>query len=305
MNFVQLLEIADEHFVDLRRIATNDEKTHKYLKSGYLKRVGSAFAVYYPVLKKLAPHERAMLELIACGRGLSSGIFVLSAAARIHGLWTLNSSRSPEVTTMSAALPGRSRWGAKQYFRIPLRQEHWINLGGFRVTTKERTCIDVARYYGFVEGLVAMDSYLAQGGRERRIKEVLDWLSKLKGLKVARECLDHASAYSESPWESAARAHIVQARLGVPIELQKQIMGYRADICLDGWLIVEIDGDAKYRGGYGAPEEVIARERQREKELTNAGYRVLRYSPRQIKQDPEGMIAAIRRELNMGPRVAL
>ena len=64
---------------------------------------------------------------------------------------------------------------------------------------------------------------------------------------------------------------------------------------MPGGLVVEIDGDSKYGE---RPESVIVAERKREKELTNRGHRVLRFSPRQLLTKPQQCLALLEQALS-------
>ncbi|QYH19218.1 DUF559 domain-containing protein [Corynebacterium aquatimens] len=76
---------------------------------------------------------------------------------------------------------------------------------------------------------------------------------------------------------------------------QFQIQGYFADILIDDWLIIEIDGDVKYDGPDA--EEVRQREFNRQKRITNMGYVILRFSPDFIRNNPDRFIAEVREAL--------
>ncbi|WIM70426.1 hypothetical protein [Corynebacterium suedekumii] len=68
---------------------------------------------------------------------------------------------------------------------------------------------------------------------------------------------------------------------------------YRVDLLINGWLVVEVDGEMKYRGAFGVtPDEAIRRERRREKEIQNLGYVVLRISAADLR-DPAGFLTLI------------
>ena len=88
-----------------------------------------------------------------------------------------------------------------------------------------------------------------------------------------RKAIEHAYGGSESPYESYLRALIIERFPQAKIEPQKPLLGkYRADLCLDGWLVLEVDGDAKYDGTYGeAPSHVVKQQIKRQRALENRG----------------------------------
>lgn len=299
MDNKQLRNYALEKFIDLRKVATNDEQTHGYLKSGYLRKLSPAFAIYRPDHEVLNYSDRVRLKLLAHSMGFESSILVLNSAATWHGLWTTGDD-TVEVTTSVGNQPPKTRWYGRRFYSMMLRQEHWGTYYGVVCTSPARTCIDIARLHGFKAGLIALDSYLAQGRNKYQLEKTLAGLVKLKGLPVARRCFGLATAASGSAWESSVRADLLETGIPMKIELQKKILNYYADICIDGWLVIEVDGNVKYDGTYGDPTSAIVNERRREKEITNAGYRVLRFSPDQLR-NPELLINAVRSELELGP----
>lgn len=68
------------------------------------------------------------------------------------------------------------------------------------------------------------------------------------------------------------------------VEPQARIGAFRVDLLIDGWLVLEVDGAAKYDGQtYGrAVEDVIRSERDREVYLQNQGFVVRRVTPQQL-----------------------
>lgn len=145
-----------------------------------------------------------------------------------------------------------------------------------------------------------MDSYLAQGFNLNTLRQTLQYLGRAKGIATARRCLNFAISNSGSPWESVVRADLLDSGIPMKIEVQKKILNYYSDICIDGWLVVEIDGNVKYDGTFSDPTTAIIDERRREKEITNAGYRVLRLSPQQLST-PDELLELVKRELDFGP----
>lgn len=156
----------------------------------------------------------------------------------------------------------------------------------------------MARLHGFEEGLVAADYVRAQVGR-RRMQDTLGALGRVKGVATARAVVAATVVDSESPWESYARALLLRA--GINVRTQCRVGKYRADLAIDGWLLIEIDGDVKYQD---RPVEAIRAEHRRQKELLNMGYVVLRFSPEELRARPEEFVATVRRMLAMGPRRA-
>ncbi|MFA1530592.1 endonuclease domain-containing protein [Corynebacterium belfantii] len=167
---------------------------------------------------------------------------------------------------------------------------------GVRVTNPARTCLDIARLHGFAEGLVAVDSALRAGlVSVEDLKETRAAMARMKGPIPMKMAVEHAYAGSESPYESLLRALIIERIPAATVYPQFRVLGkYRADLCIDGWLIIEVDGDTKYDGTYGtAPETVVKEQMRRQREIENQQFTVLRFGPKELVNDPNSVVETI------------
>ncbi len=115
----------------------------------------------------------------------------------------------------SVSTPGRCSNGQKSkghFFAYKAARLHGqtTTVHGIKLTSLERTAIDMARLHGFEEGLVAADYVRAQVGR-RRMQDTLGALGRVKGVATARAVVAATVVDSESPWESYARALLLRA----------------------------------------------------------------------------------------------
>lgn len=90
---------------------------------------------------------------------------------------------------------------------------------GVLVTAAERSCLDVMRYFGAEEGLVAADATVRAGLTTRdRLTEALARMSGLKGVPRARLAVPLVDGRAESGPESRLRyVWVVEASLPVPL----------------------------------------------------------------------------------------
>ena len=84
------------------------------------------------------------------------------------------------------------------------------------------------------------------------------------------------------------------------VKAQYVIENYRADLVINGWLVIEIDGNVKYRHEV---EEVIRAEHRRQQDILNKGYIVLRFSPEQLSARPDYFQETVGKHLARGPRL--
>ena len=197
--------------------------------------------------RELRYHERQWLRVEAAAMASNSAVLVGRSAARKLGMWVIPNGEEPVDVALPSRSVSQSRAQTGRYaFRFSkLRADEQLVYEGHRVTTPIRTFIDIARYYGFIEGLIAADYLLRRGIERDAIEKEIRKMGWAKGIGVARKCLEHAIPNSDSAYESLARGLLIEAGIG-PVVAQAQIERYFADLLVQGWLIIEIDGEIKY-----------------------------------------------------------
>ncbi|HIX79376.1 MAG TPA: endonuclease domain-containing protein, partial [Candidatus Corynebacterium faecipullorum] len=187
------------------------------------------------------------------------------------------------------------------YRRMDLRGNETV-VHGIRVSSLDRTALDIARFYGFEEGLVAVDDVRARNVGQFWINETLGAMGRVKGVAAARRAVAESVNCSESPWESYARALVLAADYPELrwVKAQYVIENYRADLVINGWLVIEIDGNVKYRHEV---DEVIRAEHRRQQAILNKGYIVLRFSPEQLSSRPDYFQETVGKHLARGSQL--
>ncbi|BDZ46967.1 hypothetical protein GCM10025866_28760 [Naasia aerilata] len=175
---------------------------------------------------------------------------------------------------------------------------HWSDTAGqrFRVDLVEAlreasTCVPAGWFVGMVDAGRRPD-----GGPPLLPAESLEELRSLMP-RDKRGLLGRSDPAAESVLESLMRVGLEDA--GVFAETQVVLGSFRVDFLLDGWLVIECDGGRHHSG----PVE-FERDRRRDAALSRLGYRVLRFSYRQIVEDWEGVIRTVRSVLSGGGRAA-
>lgn len=159
----------------------------------------------------------------------------------------------------------------------PLSEFETEVIGGTRVTTAARTCIDVARTSSFEVAVAAIDEFLHVGAVTLPdLVSAFERCAFQRGRLAVQRALCFATEQSDSAGESWCRC--VLHELGAPApELQKEFRDARGRIAfVDFWfetsgVVVEFDGDQKYlqqRYGNGrTTSQIILDERKRERRL--------------------------------------
>lgn len=287
----------DQRKSELSSLIVDQRKhTHRGPELGEVVQIGAV--TFFPAREwqGLRYHERRYVEVKAAAMESNTAILLGRSAARVHGMWVVAATEEKiEITSWSgSAPPSRLRSGRFVYRYTALRDDEVSEVDGCRVTRGVRTFVDIARFHGFEEGVVAVDSLLRQGFTTGMVAAELEKMGRLKKIKVARECLRHANALSESAYESYARALLIAAQIS-GIEVQVEIRGYRVDILIDGWLVIEIDGNVKYDGPDA--ERVRQAEFLRQKRVGNEGYYFLRYAPEYIRRNPRSFVDEVKNTL--------
>jgi uncharacterized protein DUF559 len=166
---------------------------------------------------------------------------------------------------------------------------------GFRVTTLERTLLDLSVSMAPVEALTVIDMAVAKRCTDcvalRRYAERMSGRAGAARLRF----LAGLSAGAESPMETRLRWLLVSAGLPAP-EVQAELYAgggrfiARADLYFPvGHLVVEFDG--------GNHRDRLVSDDRRQNSLVEAGYRVLRFTFADLNHRPEAVVAQVRAAL--------
>ena len=159
--------------------------------------------------------------------------------------------------------------------------------GRLRVTSPERTWVDLARMRNLGAALMAGDATLRAGRMTLdAAAQVLAECGRSRGASKASRALEHLSPVRESPLESDSWAYFVRHRLPLP-EMQVDLVDDhgrflgRADYWWkDARLVGECDGRAKY-----VNPSVLYDEKRREDAIRAAGNDVIRWGAPDLHDD--------------------
>ncbi len=149
----------------------------------------------------------------------------------------------------------------------------------------------------YKQALIVVDHALRIGAHATALEQMCGSLVGRNGVSRLRRALENADARSESPGETLTR-ELLQ-RLGIELpELQVEVMSAEGRHRLDfAWrrkkLALEFDGKVKYFD-YAPTGEVLYRERQREKSLTELGWRFIRIKWQDLFREQEFKVRVLR-----------
>ncbi|RNE49661.1 hypothetical protein [Corynebacterium alimapuense] len=287
--------------IELRKVPNYDHDTIERINNGFLIKLTAEVAVEAHSYRLLPRWEQARARAAAVGLTVDTAVVSGPAAARLWGIEVLGTKQAVDLHLPGRAKPGRkSDWPAGVVYRHGYLDPRQIrHLHGLRLTTRVRTLADISRYYGPCQAVVAIDSARRRWPEltTSRLFEESSLLGRFHGAPAFRQAIALSVPDSGSPLESKARFILCSARLAQVTSISTQVefrmassgRRYRVDLLVNGWLIVEVDGQAKYHYGFDEdPDEVIRGERAREKGIQNGGFPVLRVGAAQLRQAPDG-----------------
>jgi predicted transcriptional regulator of viral defense system len=235
--------------------------------------------VYAVGHRRLTAQGRWMAAVLACGNGA-----VLShqtAAA----LWELRRVGSGAIHVTVPGDPGRKRRaGIRLHRSTTLTPEDVTTVDGIPVTTVARTIIDLAR-------TLAPDALEDAIDRADQ-RHLVDFADLRQANPASLQAVLRAYAPAPTRSELERRFLRICADHAIPRpEVNQYVEGFLVDfVWRDRRLIVEVDGYAYHRS-----PQAFERDHERDAELAATGWRVLRFTWRQLEDRPRWVAAMTKR----------
>jgi very-short-patch-repair endonuclease len=223
----------------------------------------------------------------------ADALFSHRTAAWLHGL------DLPPCDPIEITLPQLSRishLSGVSLTRSDYFETEACEVTGLPATSRTRTIADLARRLSLAEGVVVIDMSLRS--RLVELGDIGGWITahpRHRGIRRLRRATALADAGSESPMETRLRVLLVTDGLPkpcvqFPLHSDTGVFLARPDLFYpDQRLIVEYDG-ATHR-------DSVAADNRRHNRLTDAGYRVLRFTAGDILHRPATVTGLVRRAL--------
>jgi very-short-patch-repair endonuclease len=237
----------------------------------------------------LPPYAAEQAALLACGEPA-----LVSGRSALY-LWGIADVRPAEVQVLAVGHHCRNRTGIRVHVIAAIDRRDVRVRHGLSVTSPSRTLIDVAATASAIE----LDDFVAESRARRllrpgELEAALESAGPRRGAGRIRAFLaaEAEPDFTRSKGERRLRRLLRQARLPQP-RANRHVAGHEVDFLWEAEkLVVEFDG-FRFHGHRRAFED----DRRRDVDLANAGYQVLRFTWRQLAQDPLAVIAAIARAL--------
>lgn len=200
------------------------------------------------------------------------------SAARLQGLPLVAEEAAESHITRPTLSGARNEFGIRHHLsRRPVSVD---DVNGLPVTGKARTVVDLGRWHGFAQGVVAADAALRAGVPRSDLIAELERESAWPNIGPVREAIGFADDGAENLAESLTRILVGELDLG---QIHTQFAVHIADgriVWCDlrvGCHVFELDGRIKItpvaRGGVAtkSPEQVLWDERQRQQMVCAVG----------------------------------
>jgi hypothetical protein len=227
---------------------------------------------------------------------MPAAVFSGQTAGWLHGLdlpW-----KPIEVTVPDVHLSARAD---VVIHRSRLAANEVVGIRGLRSTTPLRTAIDLGRRLRPTEAVVALDMALHVGlATIGELRAFVALHPGSKGIGRLRRAVELADPASESPMETRFRILIFKAGLPRPetqVELRDSADRFlaRTDFYYrDQRLAIEYDG--------GSHRHTLEEDNRRQNRLLEAGYRLLRFTAADVRDNPDLLVAQIAAALGVSAR---
>lgn len=282
------------------------------LDNGTYLKLAPRIAVHRDHYHGLSLSSQLRLRAIAAARSAYTAVLISKSAARVHGLWVLASAEEKvEMALPHNSLPNKDRRHPERMYRKTKLPEPML-VHGSRTVSPARAVIDIARFHGFRDGLIAADSALRAGITKKKLRQEFARMGRVRNSAVVRDVIHHSCAASPSPHASFVRALLIQADFPWPMFFEVQytaLPGITAELCINKTYIIDItEPNDDHTAGVsstavGRPDDAAATTmptkprdqtgQSREKRLHDAGFTVIRISPRQLVQHPGRFISEV------------
>lgn len=254
-------------------------------------RLAPRVAMHREVFLDESPWERELLRAVAASRNSYSAVVTGRHAARLWGFHVYSPNLASYEDPVPMVLPGNTRPAAKakqpkhaELLGTVLPADEFGLRDGVRIAAPWRAVRDIILHDPQpLAGLVALESMRNWAkGNDAAYVNALIGQRRYKGKAAVRALVERSVTTSDSALETWGRYLLEEANLPGVHSIEPQVRfdvngrTYYVDLLVNGWLIIEFDGNVKYRGENA--EMNLVREAQRQHDLLNSGRSMLRVS---------------------------
>jgi len=264
------------------------------------RRSGLLVSVAPRVFRVVSSPDTSWSRVWAAHLSLPGSVVSHRCAAWVQNWW----SRPP---TPELSIPHGRRGtppGVIVHRRLADMQRRAVTIDGLRVTRPEVTVLECAAYLGPDPFRRLVDDYA--GGQQARVERLADWFRLvcgrgIAGSAIAREELERRVAGDVAESRLERRFLDVIDRAGLPRPELQWVPPWNPDIRIDGAyhearLLVELDSHR-----FHADPTSFERDRRRDLEAAAHGWRTVRITWAQLRNERQIVVALLRTALSLEP----
>lgn len=282
---------------DLLNMGFSAQRIKTLADAGELVKVRRGAYCWFSWWESLPSQKHILARTLAVHKSLGKVTFSHSSAALLQGLATLGSSSKVHIV---GGLKSRNALEGVQKHHDKYVQVEPVQLQDLPVlcTPPAVTALSCALTQGIRSGLVTAESAMYRAGVPYQDLQDLFLKATGRNCRTARYVGSIMSPLSESPGETLVRFALLASGLPVPVQQYEVFVNgriYRLDFAIPHLKIaLEFDGMVKYMD-YGPADQALLAERQREKDLQNAGWYVVRVAWKDVFLHPHNLLRLVGR----------
>lgn len=274
---------------ELSQLGISASTIYRRVGRGRLIKLRHGVYVDAAIWNEFSTFQRCYAHHVAVAKSHPRSVLSHESAAMMYDISLLNLPDKVHISSATYGIKSRENLRAHGCSSDVLERTWWIE--DARVTSPLDTLIDCAKSLPHKDAVCVADQFLHRGLVDRAAVQSSILGLRGPGALRAGRVVERMSAHAESVAETLVRVLLYDWNLEMPIEQGEVLTSagarYRPDFIWEHLrLILEVDGEVKYSGKYGKPEDVIRAEHRRQRELERDGWKIIRVRWGEITKTP-------------------
>lgn len=274
---------------ELSQLGISASTIYRRVERGRLIKLRHGVYVDAAVWKEFSTFQRCYAHHVAAAKSHPRSVLSHESAAMMYDISLLNLPAKVHISSATYGSKSRENIRVHGCSSEVLERTWWLE--GVRVTSPLDTFLDCAKSLPHQDAVCIADQFLHRGLVDKSVAQSSILRLEGSGALRARKVAQRMSGHAESVAETLVRILLHDWNFEMPTEQGEVFTSagarYRPDFM---WghlrLILEVDGEVKYSGRYGKPEDVIRAEHRRQRELEREGWKIIRVCWGEITKSP-------------------
>lgn len=274
---------------ELSQLGISASTIYRRVERGSLIKLRHGVYVDAVAWNQFSTFQRCYAHHMAVAKSHPRSVLSHESAAMMYDISLLNLPVKVHISSATYGSKSRENIRVHGCSSAVLERTWWLE--GVRVTSPLDTFLDCAKSLPHQDAVCIADQFLHRGLVDKSVARSA--ISRLEGSGAlrARKVAQRMSGHAESVAETLVRILLHDWNLEMPTEQGEVFTSagarYRPDFMWEHLrLILEVDGEVKYSGRYGKPEDVIRAEHRRQRELEREGWKIIRVRWGEITKSP-------------------